>query len=140
MQMIFGVGPTLAYLSQVFTLEPGDLVFTGTPPGVGMVRKPPIFLKGSDGLTKIAAEHGIDEQALETARIWRNARYTELLRAGECVVIEDSDRGLRAALAAGLRCIVIPQGLTRGLDFTGALRQLTDIRQVPPLIHELMQT
>lgn len=27
-----------------------------------------------------------------------------------------------------------------GLDFTGALRQLTDIRQVPPLIHELMQT
>jgi beta-phosphoglucomutase-like phosphatase (HAD superfamily) len=62
------------------------------------------------------------------------------LSAAECVAIEDSDRGLRSALAAGLRCIVIPQGLTRVLDFTGALRQLTEIRQVPPLIHELMHT
>jgi 2-keto-4-pentenoate hydratase/2-oxohepta-3-ene-1,7-dioic acid hydratase in catechol pathway len=47
-QMIFGVGPTLAYLSQVITLEPGDLVFTGTPPGVGFARKPPVFLKAGD--------------------------------------------------------------------------------------------
>jgi 2-keto-4-pentenoate hydratase/2-oxohepta-3-ene-1,7-dioic acid hydratase in catechol pathway len=47
-QMIFSVGQTLAYLSLVFTLEPGDLIFTGTPPGVGMARKPPVFLKGGD--------------------------------------------------------------------------------------------
>jgi 2-keto-4-pentenoate hydratase/2-oxohepta-3-ene-1,7-dioic acid hydratase in catechol pathway len=47
-QMIFSVGATLAYLSQVFTLEPGDLVFTGTPPGVGFARKPPVFLQGGD--------------------------------------------------------------------------------------------
>ena len=60
------------------------------------------------------------------------------LSAEECVVIEDSERGLRAALAAGLRCIVIPQGLTRGLDFTGALAVLDDIRQLPPLIDQLM--
>jgi 2-keto-4-pentenoate hydratase/2-oxohepta-3-ene-1,7-dioic acid hydratase in catechol pathway len=47
-QMIFSVGDLLAYLSQVFTLEPGDLIFTGTPPGVGFARKPPVFLKGGD--------------------------------------------------------------------------------------------
>ena len=45
-----------------------------------------LFLKASEGLTKIAAEHGIDDQALEPARIWRNARYTELLRAGVPVI------------------------------------------------------
>ena len=47
-QMIFNVGQLLAYLSEVFTLEPGDLVYTGTPPGVGAARKPPIYLKGGD--------------------------------------------------------------------------------------------
>jgi len=47
-QMIFSVPATVAYLSQVFTLEPGDLIFTGTPPGVGFVRKPPVYLKPGD--------------------------------------------------------------------------------------------
>jgi len=47
-QLIFGVGEVLAYLSQVFTLQVGDLIFTGTPPGVGMARKPPVFLHPGD--------------------------------------------------------------------------------------------
>jgi 2-keto-4-pentenoate hydratase/2-oxohepta-3-ene-1,7-dioic acid hydratase in catechol pathway len=47
-QMVFNTGYLLAYLSQVFTLEPGDLIYTGTPPGVGFARKPPVFLKGGD--------------------------------------------------------------------------------------------
>lgn len=47
-QMVFSAGELLAYLSRIFTLHPGDLVFTGTPPGVGFVRKPPVFLKGGD--------------------------------------------------------------------------------------------
>ena len=47
-QMIFGVAELLTYLSQVFTLEPGDLIYTGTPPGVGMARKPPVFMKDGD--------------------------------------------------------------------------------------------
>jgi 2-keto-4-pentenoate hydratase/2-oxohepta-3-ene-1,7-dioic acid hydratase in catechol pathway len=47
-QLIFGVGELIAYLSKVFTLEPGDLIYTGTPPGVGFARKPPLFMKGGD--------------------------------------------------------------------------------------------
>ena len=46
--MIFTAGVALAYISQVVTLLPGDLVFTGTPPGVGMARTPPVWLKGGD--------------------------------------------------------------------------------------------
>ncbi|MEW4570970.1 fumarylacetoacetate hydrolase family protein [Tautonia sp. JC769] len=47
-QLIFRVPETIAYLSQIMTLEPGDLIFTGTPPGVGMARKPPVWLKPGD--------------------------------------------------------------------------------------------
>jgi 2-keto-4-pentenoate hydratase/2-oxohepta-3-ene-1,7-dioic acid hydratase in catechol pathway len=46
--LIFRIDETIAYLSQVVTLEPGDLIFTGTPPGVGAARKPPVFLKAGD--------------------------------------------------------------------------------------------
>ncbi|HXU65025.1 MAG TPA: HAD family phosphatase [Polyangia bacterium] len=42
------------------------------------------------------------------------------LRGSDCLVIEDSERGLRAAKAAGLACWVIPSGLTHGSDFTAA--------------------
>jgi len=47
-EFIFGVPHLLWFLSQVITLEPGDLIFTGTPPGVGIARKPPILLKAGD--------------------------------------------------------------------------------------------
>ena len=47
-QMIFTAGQIVSYLSQIFTVEPGDLIFTGTPSGVGFTRKPPVFLKGGD--------------------------------------------------------------------------------------------
>ena len=47
-EFIFDVPKLLAYLSQVVTLEPGDLIFTGTPPGVGAARKPPVWLKPGD--------------------------------------------------------------------------------------------
>jgi 2,4-didehydro-3-deoxy-L-rhamnonate hydrolase len=48
--MIFSIPETIAYLSRVVTLYPGDLIFTGTPSGVGMGRTPPIFLKAGDVL------------------------------------------------------------------------------------------
>jgi 2-keto-4-pentenoate hydratase/2-oxohepta-3-ene-1,7-dioic acid hydratase in catechol pathway len=47
-QLIFSVEELVAYISQVVTLQPGDLIFTGTPPGVGVARKPPVYLKGGD--------------------------------------------------------------------------------------------
>jgi len=47
-QLIFGVGEIVEYLSAGFTLEPGDVVFTGTPAGVGGARRPPEFLKPGD--------------------------------------------------------------------------------------------
>ena len=47
-ELIFGVERLIAHISQLVTLEPGDLIFTGTPPGVGIARKPPVFLKPGD--------------------------------------------------------------------------------------------
>ena len=47
-QLIFPVEELIAYVSGVCTLAPGDLIFTGTPPGVGMARKPPVLLKPGD--------------------------------------------------------------------------------------------
>jgi len=46
--MHFGVRHIVSYLSQFFTLEPGDVIATGTPPGVGLGMKPPVFLKAGD--------------------------------------------------------------------------------------------
>lgn len=47
-EFIFGIDELVAYISQLITLEPGDVIFTGTPPGVGMGRKPPRFLRDGD--------------------------------------------------------------------------------------------
>jgi 2-keto-4-pentenoate hydratase/2-oxohepta-3-ene-1,7-dioic acid hydratase in catechol pathway len=49
--MIFNVKHLISYSSQMFTLEPGDMILTGTPDGVGMGRKPPVFLKDGDIVT-----------------------------------------------------------------------------------------
>ena len=47
-QLVFGVPALIAFLSETITLEPGDVIATGTPPGVGFARKPPVFLKHGD--------------------------------------------------------------------------------------------
>ncbi|MTH97788.1 fumarylacetoacetate hydrolase family protein [Roseibium sp. RKSG952] len=47
-KMIFTVGKIISYLSHLMLLEPGDVITTGTPPGVGMGAKPPVYLKDGD--------------------------------------------------------------------------------------------
>ncbi len=47
-EMIFGCAEQIATLSTAFTLEPGDLISTGTPAGVGVARQPPVFLRAGD--------------------------------------------------------------------------------------------
>lgn len=55
-ELIFGVDHLIAHISQLVTLSPGDLIFTGTPPGVGAARKPPLFLKPGD-VMEVDIEH-----------------------------------------------------------------------------------
>jgi 2-keto-4-pentenoate hydratase/2-oxohepta-3-ene-1,7-dioic acid hydratase in catechol pathway len=47
-QLIFGVPELVAFLSETITLEPGDVIATGTPSGVGFARKPPVYIKDGD--------------------------------------------------------------------------------------------
>ena len=58
--MVYTVPFLIAYLSRFMTLQPGDVIATGTPPGVGMGQKPPVFLKAGDRIS-IAIE-GLGEQ------------------------------------------------------------------------------
>jgi 2-keto-4-pentenoate hydratase/2-oxohepta-3-ene-1,7-dioic acid hydratase in catechol pathway len=58
--MIFGVKKLVSYLSEFFTLHPGDIISTGTPSGVGMGCKPPVFLK--PGQTVRLGVEGLGEQ------------------------------------------------------------------------------
>ena len=61
--MIFGVKKIVSYLSEIMTLMPGDVIATGTPPGVGMGMKPPRFLNVGDVVT--LGIEGLGEQRQE---------------------------------------------------------------------------
>ncbi len=58
--MIFNVATLVAYCSKLMTLMPGDVITTGTPPGVGMGQKPPVYLKGGETI-KLGIE-GLGDQ------------------------------------------------------------------------------
>ena len=66
-QMVFTVRQLISYLSQFMTLLPGDVISTGTPPGVGLGFKPPIFMKPGD-----VVELGIEGlgESKQTAVAW----------------------------------------------------------------------
>ncbi|HEY6919618.1 MAG TPA: fumarylacetoacetate hydrolase family protein [Tabrizicola sp.] len=62
--MIFGVAHLVSYLSQFMSLEPGDVISTGTPPGVGLGQKPPVYLKGGEVMRL-----GIENLGSQTQRV-----------------------------------------------------------------------
>src|SRR3989442_15806076 len=64
--MVFGVAHLVWYCSQFFVLEPGDVIITGTPPGVGLGMKPPQFLKAGDVVRLGVA--GLGEQQQKVVR------------------------------------------------------------------------
>lgn len=64
--LIFDVPTIVSYVSQFMSLQPGDIISTGTPPGVGMGMKPPVFLKDGDVITLGIA--GLGEQRQEVGR------------------------------------------------------------------------
>jgi 2,4-didehydro-3-deoxy-L-rhamnonate hydrolase len=64
--MIFGVAHIISYLSRFMSLEPGDIISTGTPPGVGLGQKPPVYLKGGEVIRL-----GIENLGTQTQRVIR---------------------------------------------------------------------
>ena len=62
--MIFGVKTIVSYLSQCMSLQPGDVIATGTPPGVGQGMNPPVFLKVGDEVETSVAGLGTQKQTV----------------------------------------------------------------------------
>lgn len=62
--MVYGVQYLISYLSKFMSLQPGDVVATGTPPGVGMGQKPRVFLKPGDTVRLGVDGMGVQEQKL----------------------------------------------------------------------------
>jgi 2-keto-4-pentenoate hydratase/2-oxohepta-3-ene-1,7-dioic acid hydratase in catechol pathway len=69
--MVYGVAHLIAYLSQFMSLHPGDIISTGTPPGVGLGQKPPRFLKPGD-VMRVGIE-GLGEQRQKVVRYKKSA-------------------------------------------------------------------
>ena len=65
--MIFPVAEIIAYTSERMVLEPGDVIITGTPPGVGMGRKPPVYLRAGDVVELAVAGLGRQRQPVVAA-------------------------------------------------------------------------
>ncbi|MGL4319589.1 MAG: fumarylacetoacetate hydrolase family protein [Paracoccaceae bacterium] len=63
--MVYGVAHVISYLSQFFTLQPGDIISTGTPPGVGMGMKPPRYLREGEVVSLGIAGLGEQRQTVE---------------------------------------------------------------------------
>lgn len=65
--MVYKVPHLISYCSQFMSLQAGDVISTGTPPGVGMGQKPPIYLKGGETVTLGIDGLGVQTQKVQTA-------------------------------------------------------------------------
>ena len=61
------------------------------------------------------------------------------LRREECIIVEDSARGLAAAKAAGIRCIVVPNRLTQNSNFSGAYRVVKNVQEAADIVLDLIE-
>jgi 2,4-diketo-3-deoxy-L-fuconate hydrolase len=66
--MVFGVAHLVSYISRYVTLMPGDLISTGTPPGVGLGQKPPRYLQSGDVMELGIEGLGTQRQKVIAAR------------------------------------------------------------------------
>ncbi|MET0713395.1 MAG: fumarylacetoacetate hydrolase family protein [Mycetocola sp.] len=72
-QMIFGVAELVSYISQFWPLEPGDVIATGTPAGVGFTRTPPIFLQDGDVVEAYIDGIGVLQNSVVASAVPENA-------------------------------------------------------------------
>jgi 2-keto-4-pentenoate hydratase/2-oxohepta-3-ene-1,7-dioic acid hydratase in catechol pathway len=76
--MIFSLNEVIAYFSRWYTFQPGDVLATGTPAGVGVGRKPPLFMKPGDVIEVEISKIGILRNIVEQDTLPRVNRYDEL--------------------------------------------------------------
>lgn len=69
--MVFGIAHLVSYISQFMSLQSGDIISTGTPPGVGLGQKPPVYLKPGQLMRVGIGGLGIQEQRTVAAQEWR---------------------------------------------------------------------
>lgn len=65
--MVYGVAHLVSYLSRFMSLQPGDIISTGTPPGVGMGQKPPLFLRAGQSMRLSVQGLGVQTQKTVSA-------------------------------------------------------------------------
>ena len=67
--MVYQVAFLIAYCSRFMSLQPGDIISTGTPPGVGMGQKPPVYLKGGEVMSLGIEKLGVQTQKVRAAQV-----------------------------------------------------------------------
>ena len=121
--MVYGVAYLVSYLSQFMSLNPGDIISTGTPPGVGMGMKPPTYLKAGDVI-----ELGIEGLGAAAAGLHRRSGLTPmvpLLDTHQHLVYPDRQRYAWTAEAPALagRAFTLDdyRALTAGAGVAGTI-------------------